>query len=82
MATPRGQPGGLRTQFNVIFDQRIGRDFELGRSKLSFLIDIFNVLNLNNSLREFDISGPLFPQRRPLDVQNPRVVRLGIRWNF
>ena len=82
MATPKGNPGGLRTQFNLNFDQRIGRDFKVGRSQLSLLIDIFNLLNRNGSLREFDISGSLFPLRVPLEVQNPRVIRLGINWKF
>lgn len=82
MATPRGQPGGLRTQFSLTFDQRISREVEFGRVKLALLIDIFNLLNLNRNLREFDISGPWFPARRPLEVQNPRAIRLGVRWSF
>jgi hypothetical protein len=79
MATPRGQPGGLRTQFHLTFDQRIAREFQLRRVKLSVFIDTFNFLNLKQNLREWDISGPEFPLRRPIEVQNPRVIRLGIR---
>ncbi len=82
MATPRGQPGGLRTQFNLTFDQRVQRDWVIGRHKISLLADIFNLLNSNDSLREYDISGPLFPQRRPVEVLNPRVFRLGLKWGF
>jgi hypothetical protein len=82
MATPRGQPGGFRTQFNLTFDQRIQREWTLGRHRFSFLLDVFNLLNLNSSLREYDISGPLFPERRPLEIMNPRVFRFGVRWNF
>jgi hypothetical protein len=82
MATPRGQPGGFRTQFNLTFDQRIGHDFTLGRLKLSALIDIFNLLNLNKNLREADLTGPLFPSRAPLQFQNPRVMRFGLKVNL
>jgi len=82
MATPRGDPGGVRTEFNLIFDQHIGRDFRIAGRNFSSFIDIFNLFNLNKSLREGDLSGPLFDQRLPLEVLNPRVVRFGIRWSF
>jgi hypothetical protein len=79
MATPRGEPGGFRTQFDLSFDQRLARDFSVGRYRISLMIDVFNLLNRISCLREFDISGPLFPLRRPTEIQNPRVVRLGLR---
>jgi hypothetical protein len=79
MATPRGQPGGLRAESVVTFDQRVGRTFELGWARLTLLADIFNLLNLRRRIREYDISGPLFPLRLPLELQNPFVLRLGIR---
>ena len=79
MATPRGQPGGLRAESVVTFDQRFGRTFELGWARLTLLADIFNLLNLRRHIREYDISGPLFPLRLPLELQNPFVLRLGIR---
>jgi hypothetical protein len=82
MATPRGEPGGFRTQYNLTFDQRLSRDFDLGSRRLTVILDIFNVLNLNKSLREFDVTGPLFAQRKPLDVENPRGFRLGAKLTF
>jgi len=82
MATPRGEPGGFRTQYNLNFDQRVSREFELASVRMSVMLDVFNLLNLNQSLREFDISGPLFPQRRPTDIQNPRAFRLGLKLSF
>jgi hypothetical protein len=82
MATPRGQPGGVRTQYVLTFDQRVSRDFDFGSVTVSIMIDIFNLLNLNKSLREFDISGPIFPQRRPTDIENPRAFRFGLRISF
>jgi len=56
--------------------------FQLGSARLSLMVDVFNLLNLNKSLSEFDISGPVFPQRRPLDLENPRAFRLGLRLSF
>jgi len=79
MATPRGEPGGLRAESVVTFDQRVGRTFELGWARLTLLADIFNLLNLRRHIRQYDISGPLFPLRLPLELQNPFVLRLGIR---
>jgi hypothetical protein len=82
MATPRGEPGGFRTQYNLTFDQRISRDFKVGRQKLAFLVDIFNLLNQKRDLQEYDFSGPLFSSRTPTAVENPRVIRFGLRWNL
>jgi len=79
MAMPRGEPGGFRTQYYLSFDQRIARDFSLGRFKLTVMADVFNLLNSNRNLLEYDISGPLFPLRTPAEIQNPRVIRLGLR---
>jgi hypothetical protein len=82
MATARGQDGGPRTQYNLIFDQRISHTLRLGERRMSVLVDVFNLLNLNKNLIESDLSGPMFPLRKPLQVQNPRVVRFGLRWNL
>jgi hypothetical protein len=83
MATPRGEPGGLRTQYALNFDQRVSREFALGGvARVTALVDVFNLLNSNKNLSELDISGPSFSQRRPLDVQNPRAFRIGIRLSF
>jgi len=60
----------------------VSREFELKSVRMTVIVDTFNMLNLNKSLREDDITGPLFPQRRPLDIQNPRAFRLGARFNF
>ncbi len=82
MATPRGEPGGFRTQYYLDFDQRIAREFGFGRVRVGVLLDVFNLLNLNQNLREFDISGPLFVERRPTELQNPRAFRLAIKLRF
>jgi hypothetical protein len=82
METPRGEPGGFRTRYNFNFDQRISREFRLGRFRVTGLVDIFNLLNSNKDLQESGLSSPLFSLQPPLDVQNPRVLRLGVRIAF
>ena len=82
MATPRGEPGGVRTQFDLSFDQRLAHDFTVGRLRLSAMIDAFNLLNSNRSLAEYEVTGPGFPPRTPVEFQNPRVIRVGLRLNL
>ncbi len=82
MATPRGEPGGFRTQYSLVFDQRLAHDLNIAGHRLSFMADFFNLLNRNNNLQEYDISGPIFPLRKPMAVENPRVIRIGFRWNM
>ena len=82
MATPRGGPGGFRTQYNLTFDARISREFNLRSGRMSVILDTFNLLNLNKSVQESDLTGPLFAQRIPLDVENPRTLRVGARFSF
>ena len=76
------KPRFYRTQFNLTFDQRISRDFLIGSHKITFLADAFNLLNVNKNLMEEALSGPLFPLRVPLAVENPRVIRFGIKFGF
>jgi len=82
MATPRGQPGGLRTQYHLTFDQRIGREFHCGSMRCSVVVDFFNLLNKSSRLREHDISGSLFPLRLPTEILNPRAIRFGFRLDY
>jgi len=82
MATPRGQSGGLRTQYHLTFDQRIGRGFHCGSMRCSVVVDFFNLLNKSSRLREHDISGPLFPLRLPTEILNPRAIRFGFRLDY
>src|SRR5262249_16192903 len=82
MATPRSAPGCCRTNFNLTFDQRVMRDFNWGGRQVTVIADTFNVLNLNKSLRNIDVTGPDFAARRPVDVQNPRAFRITARITF
>jgi len=80
--TPRAQPGGFRTEFNMTLDIRVGRQFALQRGNLSAYLDFFNLLNLNQNTVEASLTGPLFEMRVPLAVQSPRVAGLGLQWRF
>jgi hypothetical protein len=79
MATPRGQPGGFRTQHHLTTDLRMSRRFRLGRLAGAVVIDVFNLLNRRSRLAENDMTGPDFPLRLPTEVLNPRVLRLGLK---
>ncbi len=81
-ATPVGHPGGFQTQFNLTLDVRVARDFRLPRGTLSGYLDVFNILNLNNSTREADLTGAAFNLRVPLAIETPRTARLGVAWKF
>jgi hypothetical protein len=81
-ATARGDFGAFRTQFNSTLDLRTARAFVIKRSKVSLSLDVFNLLNLNKSTLESDLTGPNFAKRIPLTIQSPRTIRLGLGWEF
>jgi hypothetical protein len=81
-ATARGDFGAFRTQFNSTLDLRIARAFDIKRSKVSLSVDVFNLLNLNKNTLESDLTSPKFANRIPLAIQAPRIVRLGLSWEF
>jgi hypothetical protein len=81
-ATPRGDFGAFRTQFNSTLDLRVARAFGIKRSKLSLDLDVFNLLNLNRNTLESDLTGPNFRKRIPLAIQAPRTTRFGLEWEF
>ena len=81
-ATPRGDFGAFRTQFNSTLDLRVARSFDIKRSKLSVALDVFNILNFNRNTLESDLTSPNFAKRIPLAIQAPRILRLGLGWEF
>ena len=81
-ATPRGDFGAFRTQFNSTLDLRVARTFDIKRSKLSVALDVFNILNFNRNTLESDLTSPNFAKRIPLAIQAPRTLRLGLGWEF
>jgi hypothetical protein len=81
-ATPRGDFGAFRTQFNSTLDLRVARTFDIKQSKLSVALDVFNILNFNRNTLESDLTSPNFAKRIPLAIQAPRILRLGLGWEF
>jgi hypothetical protein len=88
-ATPRGnfwgssdKQGGHRVEFNLTVDLGIEKTFRVGDDRVGVRLDVFNLLNTNNNTRENDLSGPNFQARIPLEIEAPRVFRLGMKWGF
>ncbi len=81
-ATARGDFGAFRTEFNSTLDLRVARAFGIKRSKVSLGLDVFNLLNLNKNTLESDLTSPKFANRIPLAIQAPRIIRLGLSWEF
>jgi hypothetical protein len=62
-------------------DARVGKEFAFDRFRLNVDLDVFNVLNANTVLgREYDRRLTTADQVR--EIMNPRVLRLGLRFNF
>ena len=62
-------------------DARIGKEFAFNRVRFNVDIDVFNVLNENVVLgRQYDLRVTTADQ--VLEIMNPRVLRLGLRFNF
>jgi hypothetical protein len=80
--TPRGDLGAFRTGLNSTVDLRLQRAVNLKRGRISFMLDFFNLLNLNKSTQQNDLTGPDFSKRIPLAIQSPRIARLGLAWEF
>jgi hypothetical protein len=51
-----------------------------GETKLA--LDVVNVMNSDNKIREVDASGPAFNQRPPLAIEPARFVRMSIQYAF
>jgi hypothetical protein len=68
----------------VSFDVRVGKSFAIQDRELAFDLDVFNVLNKSTVLgRQYDVTATgstAFNQ--PLEIMNPRLVRLGVRFRF
>ncbi len=78
-----GSPGeGKRTAHNLTIDLRLSRDFQLARGGLVASLDVFNLSNAANALREADVTSPTHLWRIPLSFQTPRSLQLGLRFNW
>jgi len=74
--------GRLRLPAVTSLDFRVGKEFAFNRARFNLDVDVFNLLNASTVLgRQFDLaaSGTADEVR---EIMNPRVLRLGVRFNF
>jgi hypothetical protein len=74
--------GDNRAQYAADWNLRILRAFRLPHGKIQAAADIFNVINAGRKIQENDISGIAFNLRLPTAIQEPRQVRLQLRYEF
>jgi hypothetical protein len=94
-ATPRGQiargwaldeqgryivPSGHRFTYTLTVDARVEKGLRWGTRRLAFVAEAFNLLGTRNEVEENPVWGPSF--REPTAFQPPRVVKLGLRFEF
>ena len=73
--------GDSRLEDLWLVDIRVEKTFDIGRSRLSAIMDVFNLLNSATVLaREPRQNVP--SANRVYDILSPRVVRFGARWAF
>jgi hypothetical protein len=62
-------------------DVRIGKELQFGRARFNVDLDLFNALNSATVLgRQFDLR--VTTANNVQEIMNPRVLRLGLRFNF
>ena len=68
----------------VSLDVRVGKSFTIQDRELAFDLDLFNVLNKSTVLgRQYDVTATGSTGfNQPLEIMNPRLMRLGVRFRF
>ncbi|MDH4272847.1 MAG: hypothetical protein OEW18_12825, partial [Candidatus Aminicenantes bacterium] len=74
--------GVARYEFNMTVDLRVEKSIALGEARVRVFLDIYNVFNWALATEENEWTGQDFTLRYATEVQSPRVVRLGIRYEF
>jgi hypothetical protein len=73
--------GAARLPSVTSLDARVGKEFAFNRFRFNVDLDVFNVLNASTVLgRQYDLR--LTTADNVLEIMNPRVLRLGVRFNF
>ena len=77
-----GEAGDIRLPSVTSLDLRIGKEFGfLQRAKVNLDVDLFNALNSLMILgRQFNLTASTADNVQ--EIMNPRVLRLGVRFNF
>ena len=68
----------------VSLDIRVGKTFAIRDSELALDLDVFNVLNKSTVLgRQYDVTATGSTGfNQPLEIMNPRLARIGVRFRF
>ena len=62
-------------------DLRVGKELAFQRARFNIDVDVFNALNTSTVLgRQYDLR--VSTANNVLEIMNPRVLRLGLRFNF
>jgi hypothetical protein len=77
MAIPRGR---ARYTFAITWDARVEKVFTIGRSQVSAVGEVFNLLDNTNETEEDIVTGPAY--RTETFLQPPRTFRGGVRIAF
>jgi hypothetical protein len=78
-----GTPAGTRKfDTQTALDIRVEKKFATGRGQMGIIADVFNLFNRGTVIRVGDIrlDSPAF--LAPSEVQRPRQLRIGVRYEF
>lgn len=78
-AFPRGV---ARYEFNMTVDLRLEKAIPVGKTRVRFTLDAYNIFDWAMATEENEWTGPEFPLRYATEVQSPRVIRVGIHYDF
>jgi hypothetical protein len=74
-------PEDVRLSAVTSLDARIGKEFVFNRVRFNVDLDVFNLMNSNTVLgRQYDLNATTADQVQ--EIMNPRILRLGVRFNF
>lgn len=75
------EAGETRLPGVTSLDFRVGKEFTFNRVRFNADLDVFNVTNSNTVLgRQYDLR--VTTANNVLEIMNPRVLRVGVRFNF
>ena len=72
--------GGTRFTYTLTLDAHVEKSFQIRGTKLSGILEMFNLLNSSEEVEEDVLTSPAF--RRTTAVQPPRAVRIALRAAF
>jgi hypothetical protein len=74
--------GGNRANYVADWNLRVMREFRLPLGRMAAGADILNVTNNGSKIQENEITGTSFNLRLPTAIQEPRQIRLQLKYEF